>query len=130
MKLPKELIKPAENTDTGGYKEMMNLINTREQKNLKFSAVFTTTGILGLGAIKAIKEKGLKIPDDISVLSYDDLPHFAYMDPPVTCLKTPIDRLALGYVRNLVQRLDNKKIKLHQRYLKPELVIRNSIMKI
>jgi len=88
-----------------GYKSMSNLI---EQISLP-SAIFTLGNPIALGAMQACKEKGLIIPDDISLISFDDQPYFDLTAPPLTTIRQSIDLIGQEAVRILYDLIDNKK---------------------
>ena len=67
-----------------GYECMMKLLN----KDKLPTAVVCNSDWIAVGAINAIFERGLKVPDDISVVGFDDLPVSAYLNPPLTTSKT------------------------------------------
>lgn len=67
----------------GGYKAMRELL----QKGAEFTAVFVASDIMAIGAMKAIHESGKKIPQDISIVGFDDIPAAQYAYPPLTTIR-------------------------------------------
>ncbi|APO47986.1 LacI family DNA-binding transcriptional regulator [Paenibacillus sp. ClWae2A] len=88
-------------------------------------AVFAATDLLAFGAIRAFKEVGLRIPEDIAVAGCDDIEACRYTDPPLTTVKQDTDkigRLAAMILFDLMNKqMDNRCIKVE-----PELVVRQS----
>jgi DNA-binding LacI/PurR family transcriptional regulator len=125
-----ELARSVYYCEGNGYDAMTDLLNERQAGRLNFTAVLIDDQDVGIGALKAIKERKLRIPDDISVVVHNDAAMFKFNDPPITCIKEPLKRWTLGLVRNLILRIKSKEVKLHERYLAPELVIRNSVKKM
>ena len=67
-----------------GFAAMARLLDTRQ-----FTAVFVASDVLALGAMGAIRAAGLRIPGDISMIGFDDIPLAAYFDPPLTTVSMP-----------------------------------------
>lgn len=106
-----------------GY-ECMNKILVQDQLP---TAVFCCNDVMALGAISAIGEKGMKVPDDISIIGYDNIHASRFYSPPLTTIHQSKSRLGAQAVNLLFQRIEDKsgthsKIELH-----PELVIRKSV---
>jgi len=66
------------------------------------TALLATSDIAGIGAIRAAQEIGLKVPDDLSVIGFDDIPAAAYVTPALTTLAQPIDALAEAVVARVL----------------------------
>lgn len=67
------------------------------------TAIFARNDLLALGALKAIREFGLSVPDDISVISYNDTIHARCCDPTLTSVRTPIAQAGAKAVRQLIR---------------------------
>lgn len=72
--------------EAGGFKAMQHLLQT----GLNFSAVITGNDQMAYGARLALSRTGLRVPDDVSLVGFDDLPHSAYTVPPLTTVRLPI----------------------------------------
>lgn len=106
-----------------GY-ECMNKILAQESLP---SAVFCCNDVMALGAISAIGEKGLRVPEDISIIGYDNIHASRFYSPPLTTIHQSKSRLGVQALSLLFKRiLDNPQqrtiIEMH-----PELVIRKSV---
>lgn len=88
-------------------------------------AVFAVTDLLAFGAMRAFKEAGLRVPEDIAIVGCDDIEACRYTDPPLTTVKQDTDkigRLAAMVLFDLMNKqMDNQCIKVE-----PELVVRES----
>lgn len=73
-----------------GYEQMKDLLQNRTS----FSAAFVASDVVAFGAMKAIKEAGLRIPQNIALVSFDDVPLARYMDPALTTIHLPVADLA------------------------------------
>lgn len=90
------------------------------------TALFPTSDLLTLGALRAIEEEGLRIPYDISVVAFDDLDFAPFLKCPLTAVRQPREMIGEMAVRLLVEQLEGQDSKARQMMLKPELVIRDS----
>ena len=69
------------------------------------TALFSTTGNLALGAFRALKEQGLRIPEDVSLLSFDDYPWTQVVDSPVDVIAQPVEVMGTAAARFVVQEI-------------------------
>ena len=83
-----------------------------------------------LGALETIHAMGLRIPDDLSVVGFDDIPLAAYSSPALTTLAQPIEEMAAAAIDELVLRLDPDRRRQdrdnYTRVFRPRLVVRES----
>ncbi len=89
-------------------------------------AVFVSSDTMALGAMSAIREAGLQVPDDIAVVGYDDLPPAVQSLPPLTTIRQPIHRTGQLAVSTLVEVLEKKPAEPTHIILPNQLVIRHS----
>jgi len=92
------------------------------------TAIFAASDDMALEAISVILEKGLKVPDDISVIGFDDNPASLYGPVALTTVRQPLFRMAEESVKCLNSLIQNRKDGLIKNILEPELVIRDSCM--
>jgi len=90
------------------------------------SAVFFANDNMAIAAMKVIKEKGLKIPDDISIAGFDDIEAASQIDPPLTTVRQPLYRMGEEAAKLLFHLLNSKEDKPQRMLLDAELVIRES----
>jgi LacI family transcriptional regulator len=79
-------------TQESGYAAMQQLLPTRPD------AVFASSDMMAIGAQQAIRQAGLRIPDNIAVVGFDNLPQAALADPPLTTVQQPIEELGMEAV--------------------------------
>ncbi|MCQ2002212.1 LacI family DNA-binding transcriptional regulator [Arthrobacter zhaoxinii] len=89
-------------------------------------AIFCATDIIAFGVIDAAKERGLRVPEDLWVAGYDDIPMSAWKVLDLTTVRQPIDEMAKLALRNLLTRIDNPKAEVEQKRFPTELVLRGS----
>ena len=92
-------------------------------------AIFAGNDAMAVGAYQAIYQKGLKVPDDISIIGYDDIDLSPYMIPPLTTIHQPKDKLGQQAVDQLIYRMDNPEANASVLVLTPELIERQSVKK-
>ena len=91
-------------------------------------AIFAINDAIAIGAMYVIKEAGIQIPDQISVVGFDDEPHSSFFIPPLTSVWQPVYDMGLLSARILLNKLTKESNMDSIRYeqLKPELMIRES----
>lgn len=106
-----------------GYLET-KLALAREERP---TAIFALSNLILLGVVKAVHESGLRIPDDISVVSFDDNMLFNYLDPAITCIGQPTDEIGTLAVKLLIRAIREPGAAPSHLHLPPSLVIRRSV---
>jgi DNA-binding LacI/PurR family transcriptional regulator len=91
-----------------------------------FEAVFVASDVVALGAIGALREAGRKVPDDVSVVGFDDIPLAAYFDPPLTTVRLPASELGQAAGRALLERIADPTAAPRRTLLPTELIVRAS----
>ena len=116
-------IKPWQDSMDAGYKSMKKLLRTKDRP----TAVFTISERGAIGALRAVRETGLKVPDDISIVSFDDSPMVRFMDPPLTVVAQPLYEIGEKALELLLRRIENNSIfPPEEIVIKPKLIIRES----
>ena len=87
-----------------------NAINCLFSQNIEFDAVFATTDLRAIGAIRAIKDHGYKVPEDISVIGFDNLEFSSLIDPPLSTVSQPLYDIGMRAVNKLIPLIDNKTV--------------------
>ena len=105
-----------------GYEAMKRLLH----RNSLPTAVFFATDHAAIGAMPAIREAGLRIPDDISVVGMDDIEAAAFQNPPLTSVQQSLPQMAELGVQMLLDILGGKEPTEPRIVLEPTLVIRGS----
>lgn len=91
------------------------------------TAIFATGDLITLGALQAIYEEGLSIPDDVSLLSFDDFDFASFLRCPLTTVQQPKEAMGEMAVKLLVERLDNGEKERRRIVLQPKLIVRESV---
>jgi LacI family transcriptional regulator len=90
-----------------------------------FDAVFVASDVVALGAISALREAGRRVPQDVSVVGFDDIPLAAYFDPPLTTVRLPAFELGQAAGRALLERIAGRAVP-DRTLLPTELIVRAS----
>lgn len=91
-------------TQEGGYTAMQRLLALPSRP----SAVFVASDMMALGALRAIADAGLRVPDDVAVVGFDDLPGAVYASPPLTTVHQPIGEMGAMAVRMLIDQIEQR----------------------
>ncbi len=105
-----------------GYEAVRSLLKAGE----KFTGLIAANDQMALGAMAALNEHGLRIPQDVSVVGFDGIPESAYFLPALTTVHQDFESLGEQSVEYLVSLMKNVDTPIHQRVLYPELIIRKS----
>src|SRR5262249_29244076 len=89
--------------EESGRREMRRLISRRPD----IDAVFAASDLMAIGAIRALREAGRKVPDDVAVVGFDDAPIASMTIPSLTTIRQPLDTMTSVAADLLVRRLGN-----------------------
>jgi len=92
-----------------------------------FSALFAFNDISAMGAIRALRESGLRVPEDVSVVGFDDIQSAAYQNPSLTTVRQPLREMGRAAAEILLKRINRPGVDLHDKHtVEPELIIRET----
>ncbi len=94
------------------------------------SALCVSNDMMAMGVIQAASQRGLRVPDDLSLIGYDDVHIAKFMTPALTTIHQPKYRLGKAAVDTLLYRLENPDTTAQVVQLEPTLVVRNSVRKL
>lgn len=120
------LIKYGDYTPLGGYRA------TKEILNYEYipTALFIINDSMAIGAYKAISEKGLKIPKDISIVGFNNISISQFLNPPLTTVDVPIKDIVETGISLLLDKIEKKSSITKKILISPNLIIRNSCINI
>jgi DNA-binding LacI/PurR family transcriptional regulator len=119
------IIKRGSATYEIGYSSMLELLNSKAD----FTALFCGNDLIAVGAMQAIESIGLKVPDDIAIVGYDDINLSSMIKPALTTIRQPIKQMAKSAVDLLVEMIETRDLQVNSpKHLmfQMELVIRES----
>lgn len=94
-----------------------------------FTALFSYNDIAAIGAIRALQEQGFRVPQDVSVLGFDDIPGAEFHSPSLTTVRQPLNRMGEVAAQTLLDRVEGKKEYPSEIAIEPELIVRESTAK-
>jgi LacI family transcriptional regulator len=125
MRIRPELTVQIEGTDSTpaiGYPVGKQLL----ARTRPFTAVFAYNDISAIGAIWAFREAGLRVPQDVSVVGFDDIPGAAFANPGLTTVRQPLLRMGQIAAQTLIDRIEKRGTYLPEIAIEPEFVVRES----
>jgi LacI family transcriptional regulator len=106
-----------------GYKPMQALLESTRD----FTAIFCFNDIAAIGAVRALKDAGLSVPQDVSVVGFDDIQSAAYCTPSLTTVRQPLAEMGKRGAKILLERIANSAAEFPSEIvMAPELVVRES----
>jgi len=107
-----------------GHLATQSIIATRKP----FTALFAFNDISAIGAIRALRESGLRVPQDVSVVGFDDILSAAFQNPSLTTVRQPLQKMGEIAAEFIVGRIENgsSKTEMGVIVLEPELMVRES----
>ena len=111
-------------TMDGAYQDMKKYLETAEELPTAF---FADNDMIALGAMKAMWEAGIRIPEDVSVIGFDDLPYSSISNPPLTTMRVPKQRMGNIAVRSLKYHIDEPDLPKYNIQVGTQLVERESV---
>ena len=118
-----KLLFAATNSQNLGYQAAQQLLASGET----FDAIFAVTDLVAIGAIRALQEAGLSIPDDVSIVGFDDMPLASYVSPALTTVQQNAQIGAEGLVQGIVGLIEGKPVE--STLMAPKLIVRDSTRK-
>lgn len=118
----RDLIISGDWSPRSGYEGIFQLLS----RKLPFSAIFAQNDCIAAGAIRGAHEAGLFIPQDVSIIGFDDIPLSAYFNPALTTMQQDLFEIGRVAVHRLIDRIQNLDLPYEQVHLPANLVVRNS----
>ncbi len=109
-------------TAAGGYQQISALL----ESGTPFTGLLVANDQMALGALRALHQHNYKLPEDVSIVGFDDIPESAFLEPPLTTIHQDFAALAHQSLLQLKACMEHPNLKQHLRVLIPELIIRSS----
>lgn len=101
------------------------------QKKIRPTAIFTLSNTIAMGCLKAFKQENIRIPEDISIITFDNQDFLEYLATPLTSIAQPVEDICKTAIKYILSKLKNQKAtSLLQVVLNPDIKHRESIAKI
>jgi LacI family transcriptional regulator len=124
LKVRKELILNSDTTFEGAYKETQEFLSRRTP----FSAIFASNDLMALGAWRAVEDAGLRVPDEVSIIGYDEIPLSSYMS--LTTIAQPSFEVGRNAIMLLIDLIEHRRAPPQRVLLRDSLIIRKSCRKL
>jgi DNA-binding LacI/PurR family transcriptional regulator len=119
-------IESTNSTPELGYPITKQLLERKQH----FTALFAYNDISAIGAIWALREAGLRVPEDISVMGFDDIPAAGFNTPGLTTVRQPLERMGQIAAKTLIDRIEGTAEYVAEIAIEPELVVRASTNRV
>jgi LacI family transcriptional regulator, galactose operon repressor len=96
------------------------------ERKKPFTALFAYNDISAIGAIRAFQDAGLRVPAEISVVGFDDIPAAAFHSPSLTTVRQPLGKMGEIAAEVLIARIEKEREFPHELAVQPEIVVRES----
>ncbi len=113
-----------ESTMEGAYRDMVKILETRPRLP---EAIFADNDTIAVGAIKALKSFNINIPEQISIIGFDDIPFCLMIEPTLTTMKIFKEEIGSIAVKRLIQKIENNDKLIYKLQIGAELIIRESV---
>jgi len=111
---------PADNSESLGYEAVQQLLGRGDP----FDAIFAATDLIAIGAMRALRDAGLRVPGDVSVVGFDDMPLAAHVTPALTTVQQNAQMGGDGLVEGIVNLIKGEPVQ--SRLMAPKLIVRDS----
>ena len=115
-------------TEDSGSECARQLLKGKGKRNI--TGIFSSNDAMAIGAMKAIKEMGLRIPDEISIVGYDDIRMASYISPSLTTIISSVQEMSSIATKNLIDFIENGSGYSEFNTIPAKLIIRESSKKI
>jgi LacI family transcriptional regulator len=96
------------------------------KRNRRFTALFAYNDNSAIAAMRVIQDSGLRIPEEVSVVGFDDIQAAAYTNPTLTTVRQPLAKMGEIAARTLLERIEERGEYVPEIAIEPELVLRES----
>lgn len=117
-----DLVVESDFTTTGGGVAVEKLVNS----GLEFDALFAHNDLSAVGVMRALRENGRRVPDDVAVVGFDDVPVASHCEPLLTTVRQPLQEMGAAAARMLISTLEGRQLPDHPTVLPTSLIVRES----
>ncbi len=117
-----ELIVQGDFYHESGFKGAAQLLSQRQPP----TAIFASSDQMAFGVYEAVRQRGLRVPDDVSVIGFDDLPEVRWSSPPLTTVRQPLGEMGALAARTVLKLAGGERIESMRFELPTQLVVRDS----
>ncbi|MHC1784182.1 MAG: LacI family DNA-binding transcriptional regulator [Anaerolineaceae bacterium] len=125
MPVENDLIYEGTFAQLDGYTGALKFLNLPEPP----TAIFASNDVMAMAAMDAVRERGMRAPEDISIIGFDDIPQASLIRPALTTIRQPLEQMGRVATQMLMEILQNPDIKPKRIELPTEIIIRDSTAK-
>jgi LacI family transcriptional regulator len=92
------------------------------------TAIFASNDVMAMGVMDAIRERGLRVPEDVSIIGFDDIPQAAMVRPALTTVRQPLEEMGRLATQLLIDQLKNPEKEIGRIELPTQLIVRDSTL--
>lgn len=126
LKLPAEYVVQGRFDRQSGFEAALRLLRPTSRP----TAIFAGNDLMAMGALLAVRELGLRCPEDVSIVGFDNLETVELLQPPLTTVQQPVYRLGSTAAELLIQRIAGLAEPRREVVLETELIRRNSVVRM
>ncbi len=126
MPTSKSIVHAVSPSTNGAYADMKEII---EQGEDLAKCYFADNDLIAVGAIRAFKEAGYKVPEDIAVIGFDDMPHCTYLEPQLTTIRVPKVYFGKVAAKRLMELIKDPTFETTKVLINTSLVLRKSVQR-
>ena len=120
-----ELMAEGDWTSRSGYESSRAMLRDSGRTGSRPTAVFAGNDQMALGLLRALHEAGLRVPEDVSVVGFDDVPESGYFEPPLTTVRQDFEKLGQRAMALVLRVLDGE-LDASEPLVEPQLIVRSS----
>lgn len=112
-----------------GYRLTLDLLDRagrRHDRRLPFDAIFAANDVMAVGALRALKQRGVAVPDEVEVVGFDDIELASLVEPPLTTVSQPTLEMGARSAELLLRLVAGERPRAKNLILKPRLVLRGT----
>ncbi|MGD8202011.1 LacI family DNA-binding transcriptional regulator [Ornithinimicrobium sp. W1679] len=121
-----EGVQPEEMVRTTFFSVEGGAAATRQLVDAGATAVVAGSDVMALGVLRAARQLGLRVPEDISVVGGDDVPFMSFVDPPLTTVRMDVPGMAEAAVSTVLEEIAGERVEHREFLFEPELILRRS----
>lgn len=122
LELDERLIVGGDFWQSAAYEATHKLLSLKNRP----TAIFASNDLSAFGVMEAVREAGLSIPQDISIIGFDDIPQASIVHPKLTTMRQPLDQMGRMAARMLMERIENPELTPRRVTLATRLIVRDS----
>jgi len=119
---PRDLVERGDFSVASGLEGARRLLERRPDVD----AIFAGSDLIALGVLQALRESGRRVPDDVALVGFDDIPAVAQADPPLTTVEQPVEAIGRQMASMMLSRLNDEPVDKPWAVLPTRLIIRAS----